>query len=453
MLITSNSSRNSTSKKPCFYTPHYTPPMSPHEISSAKSLSSNANSNSVFPSGPEQLDHEKNFVSDAAALANTAHSRKVLTDMVFPEQSEVISPFPTPAEVIPLRKAVGMVATAVQNLYCWKDRRYYGRFKISGQTRWVSLKTTVFATAKLRLADEMKTISGMREIGVDANALSFDFAKLNEIYTRRYLADSEISDKTKLGRTHAIKRVQNTWPQFMAMKPNKVTAVMIAEWANRTRTEATFQRHGAKTVHRGYSADCVNQSLSAISRLFEIAVEYGVLLRNPMKCAPSHLRLRFSVRSAKPILPSSAKMRELLEELEKPVVVAPEFSEFEASIRFLVDRDRLDVGEFARFLAYSGARLAEAGRMDWDFIKERTLRISGTKTETSEREIPQIPRMTQLLADIRARRVREGVVKDAAKLSGPIFRVKECQKSIDRACKALGIARLTHHDFRHYFAT
>jgi len=61
--------------------------------------------------------------------------------------------------------------------------------------------------------------------------------------------------------------------------------------------------------------------------------------------------------------------------------------------------------------------------------------------------------MVTLLASIRARRVREGVVTDSAKLTWPIFRVKECQKSIDRACKALGIARLTHHDFRHYFAT
>ncbi len=373
--------------------------------------------------------------------------------MIFPNESEVISPFPTSAEVIPLHKAGGMVATAIQNLYRRPSGIYYGRFKVSGRTRWVSLKTNVFSTAKLRLTEEMKTISGMREIGVDSNALSFDFAKLKEIYTRRYLADAEISGKTKLGRGHAIQRIENTWPQFMEMKPNKVTAVMISEWANRVRTEATFQRHGAKTVHRGYSADCVNQSLSAISRLLEIAVEYGVILRNPMKCAPTHLRLRFSVRAAKPNLPSTQKMRDLLNELDRPIVLGPEFAELEASVRPLIDRERLDVGEFARFLAYSGARLAEAGRMDWDFIKERTLRISGTKTKTSEREIPQIPRMTQLLADIRARRVREGVVKDASKLRGPIFQVKECQKSIDRACKALGIARLTHHDFRHYFAT
>jgi integrase len=346
-----------------------------------------------------------------------------------------------------------MVATAVQNLYRCHDNIYYGRFKVSGQTRWVSLKTNMFSTAKLRLAEEMKTISGMREIGVDPEALSFTFARLKEIYVKRYEADPEITDKTKLGRWHALARIEKTWPEFMAMKPNKVTAVMISEWSVRMRTEATFRRHKAKMMHRGYSADCVNQSLSAITRLFDIAVEYGVILRNPMNCAPSHLRLRHSIRSAKPVLPSSAKMRQLLEELEKPVDVPAELASMEASIRPLIDRERLDVGEFARFLACSGARLGEAGRMEWDHIRERTLRVPGTKSETSDREVPQIPAMVTLLADIRARRVREGVVKDPANLTGPIFRVKECQKSIDRACKALRIARLTHHDFRHYFAT
>jgi hypothetical protein len=34
-----------------------------------------------------------------------------------------------------------------------------------------------------------------------------------------------------------------------------------------------------------------------------------------------------------------------------------------------------------------------------------------------------------------------------------VMRISECQKSLDTACKKLGIARLTHHDLRHLFAT
>ena len=33
------------------------------------------------------------------------------------------------------------------------------------------------------------------------------------------------------------------------------------------------------------------------------------------------------------------------------------------------------------------------------------------------------------------------------------MRVRECQGAINRACKALGIRRFTHHDLRHLFAT
>jgi len=34
-----------------------------------------------------------------------------------------------------------------------------------------------------------------------------------------------------------------------------------------------------------------------------------------------------------------------------------------------------------------------------------------------------------------------------------VMRVRECQNAIDSACKKLGIARFTHHDLRHLFAT
>ena len=34
-----------------------------------------------------------------------------------------------------------------------------------------------------------------------------------------------------------------------------------------------------------------------------------------------------------------------------------------------------------------------------------------------------------------------------------VMGVRECQKAIDTACKKLGLARITHHDLRHLFAT
>jgi len=34
-----------------------------------------------------------------------------------------------------------------------------------------------------------------------------------------------------------------------------------------------------------------------------------------------------------------------------------------------------------------------------------------------------------------------------------VMQVFECQKSIDRAAKLVGVKRITHHDLRHLFAT
>jgi len=33
------------------------------------------------------------------------------------------------------------------------------------------------------------------------------------------------------------------------------------------------------------------------------------------------------------------------------------------------------------------------------------------------------------------------------------MKVRECQKALDRACRVAKVARITHHDLRHLFAT
>jgi hypothetical protein len=70
-----------------------------------------------------------------------------------------------------------------------------------------------------------------------------------------------------------------------------------------------------------------------------------------------------------------------------------------------------------------------------------------TGTKNSEfRRVPMIPDMRNLLEIMRGGRPDE--IPET-----PVMRVWECQKSIDRASKLLGIKRITHHDLRHLFAT
>ena len=105
------------------------------------------------------------------------------------------------------------------------------------------------------------------------------------------------------------------------------------------------------------------------------------------------------------------------------------------------------------FLAYSGTRKGEAARVlgsDCDFTNGR-ITIKGdpdTGTKNWEiRTIPMIPDMRRLLESIRSRRSESEWAKN------PVVSVRECQKAIDSACKKLEIARFTHHDLRHLFAT
>ena len=63
-----------------------------------------------------------------------------------------------------------------------------------------------------------------------------------------------------------------------------------------------------------------------------------------------------------------------------------------------------------------------------------------------DRWIPLNSSLRQLLEQMRAEQANESPDKT-------VMRVFECQKSIDRAAKLVGVKRITHHDLRHLFAT
>lgn len=70
---------------------------------------------------------------------------------------------------------------------------------------------------------------------------------------------------------------------------------------------------------------------------------------------------------------------------------------------------------------------------------------TGTKN-SEERVVPMIPELESMLMKMRQERADES--QDTA-----VMKVHECQKSMDRAAKIVGMERITHHDLRHLFAT
>jgi integrase len=108
--------------------------------------------------------------------------------------------------------------------------------------------------------------------------------------------------------------------------------------------------------------------------------------------------------------------------------------------------------DLVEFLAYTGLRLnTEAhwvtwGDVDWE-RKEIVVRGDPrTRTKNWEiRRIPIIPDLEQLL--------QQGKTEIVRSRSERITKVDRCYETLDRACKAIGIPRITHHDLRHLFAT
>ncbi len=143
--------------------------------------------------------------------------------------------------------------------------------------------------------------------------------------------------------------------------------------------------------------------------------------------------------------------------LRQKILKLREHSQFPAlvgTVRKGGGRFSKDCADLIEFLAFSGARKSEAARVcgsDCDFTNGR-ISIKGdpeTGTKNWEvRTIPMIPDMRRLLDRVRSERQN-----GAEWLEQPVMRVRECQKAIDTACKKLGIARFTHHDLRHLFAT
>src|SRR5262249_10187592 len=61
------------------------------------------------------------------------------------------------------------------------------------------------------------------------------------------------------------------------------------------------------------------------------------------------------------------------------------------------------------------------------------------------RNIPIIPPMRALLERLK--------IQQTPQAGDRVCILGECEKSLTRACKIVGIARLTHHDLRHLFAS
>jgi integrase len=246
-------------------------------------------------------------------------------------------------------------------------------------------------------------------------------------WQERFENDLSLAPASKLRREIALKALLKTWPGFAFLDAGGVSDSDCQRWAIKAFREGTgFIAPGVKMTRRGMSASAFNKCVDALRGIFALAVKEGIREDNP-GAAVSKVR-----------------------DWHKPVEL-PSSAQFEAMVRAVAagkSRWAADCADMVRLLAYSGARLREATGLRWKHVDQakQRLTIPGTKSVSSYRVIPIFPPLAALLCEMRIRRPEDGA-------DAPIARVKECRESLRSACRAVGVAPITHHDLRHLFAT
>src|SRR5262249_48582633 len=156
-------------------------------------------------------------------------------------------------------------------------------------------------------------------------------------------------------------------------------------------------------------------TVAVLRHVLDVAMQAGVVYSN----AAAQLN-RAPIRTTQIALPTMEKFNALLCEM-----------------RAGHSRDSQNCADLAAGLAFTGCRVGEAREIQWrdiDFDAGEVVVRGDATTGTKNwelRRVPLIPDSRALFQRMRSERPNEG-------LDANVFRVGECQKSLDRACKKVG---------------
>jgi integrase len=289
----------------------------------------------------------------------------------------------------------------------------FARFRVRGKLVRQSLDTTDLETAKRKLSELERKERGAV---VDRRKGKMTFGEALEIYRQRINADPALKPRTKDYFEQRVRALGKVWPELESTGIRRISLRDCEKWSERFAEK--------------YSPNAYNHTLSILRHVIDIAVKQVVRYDNPA--------------------------REIKRMSEKPkMVILPGFEKFDEFVREIENGGSgfsRPCAELVRFMAFGGFRKMEAAFVRWsdvDFGRKKIVVRGDPETATKNnefREVPMIPDMRALLERMRAERLNEGPEM-------PVMRVRECQKAMDRAAAKVGMARITHHDLRHLFAT
>jgi integrase len=293
---------------------------------------------------------------------------------------------------------------------------YYARLRVKGKLIRKSLKTDVLSVGKLRLADFEKQERQRAETGEAAAHGRMTIGDAMTLHRQRIAGDASLKPGTRDYHEQRMTALRKSWPGLERKEIRSLTKTDCLNWA------AKFGVNASPTAF--------NHTIGVLRILLEIGVEVGGRYDNPA---------RFIKRASE---------RQKILQLPEP----EQFEKFVNEIENSGSGHSQPCADLVRFLAFGGFRKSEAANIIWgdcDFDKKEIIVRGDPETGTKNwtiRRVPMIPDMLELLQRMRSDRPDQ--------LPGnSVMRVHECQKAMDRAAKVVRMARITHHDLRHLFAT
>jgi len=292
---------------------------------------------------------------------------------------------------------------------------YYARTFAGGKEIWKSLKTSHRSVAEARLAEFVK--DHRRRLGNSGeNSAKMTFEQAAKIHLQNLDDNPRLKPRTRDYWRQRLVALTKSWEGLNETEVRKITQNNCKQWAGKYATKASPTNY--------------NNTIALLRQVLSCAVDAGVIYTN----AAAALK-RVTIRSKEIVLPSSDKFNALIVEMRNGH-----------------GRDSRNCADFAAGLAFTGCRLSEASALEWrdiDFAAGEIVVRGDAETGTKNwelRRVPLIPDARTLFERMRSERPDES-------LDAKVFRVRECQKALDRACKKVGADRITHHDLRHLFAT
>lgn len=299
---------------------------------------------------------------------------------------------------------------------------FFARLKISGKPRRDSLETNVLTVALDKLA--LKRQQWRKSTG-EVGALELGV----ERYKEATEGASDIKDVSKDGRCMRLNALLRSWPELG--KPG----VGERGWGtgSKLRADAVTKKHVEDWFDKyDYAPVACNATLELLREVLTLA---GL----PKEQNPTTDVKRKKVGRKQLCLPTVEQFEQIVE------LVATGKGGVKACAALL------------RFLAYSGTRISEAKQCTWGDVnwEKNHLVVHCAKRRVNSRElllrnVPLVPAMQLFLRNEMRAAAEAG---REIKATDRICRKLTCERSLKRACDKVGLPKLTHHSFRHLFAT